>query len=167
MYFTALPADHRCDVCVRDGIHEEVKQRAIEKARDLIEQLAGIEGPQIKQTPKIATIAAEIVLHFGSEKDFVAAAMQDFRKARENRPGSPGVMQNWVSFMKIIAEANKHDREDELANMTLEQVRQEQKRLAFEMFLKAMADETKSAILMQFLETVGVQKSEVVPTLIP
>ena len=113
--------------------------------------------------PSLSQLAAKIVSRFGGLDGFVDSWFGQFKTALETRPGAVSNLQHFNQIAKIISEAQKHEREDELANMTMEQIEQEQRRLMMMDLIQSLGEEAKGELSRKILGIVGSKNQEPLP----
>lgn len=156
--------DFVCFECIEKREEERRIEKDLEDAKLLMEKALKIKNagsPDVM--PSLSQLAAKIVSRFGGLDGFVDSWFDQFKTALEARPGAVSNLQHFNQIAKIISEAQKHEREDELANMTMEQIEQEQRRLMMMDLIQSLGEEAKGELSRKILGIVGSKNQEPLP----
>lgn len=156
--------DFVCFECIEKREEERRIEKDLEDAKLLMEKALKIKNagsPDVM--PSLSQLAAKIVSRFGGLDGFVDSWFDQFKTALESRPGAVSNLQHFNQIAKIISEAQKHEREDELANMTMEQIEQEQRRLMMMDLIQSLGEEAKGELSRKILGIVGSKNQEPLP----
>jgi hypothetical protein len=152
---------YECNECVR---REQLRREAIgeiAQARTLMTELMGVaEADKVSTAPKLDEICGGIVDKFGGPQAFVAKWYEQFTVALNTSPGSTRNLQHFIGIFRLISEANKHKREDDVSRMTSEQIQNEQKRLLLETLLEAASDDKRKEVASRLFAELGLSNAE-------
>jgi hypothetical protein len=154
--------DYTCKECKELKEIRRTTIGEIAQAKELMGQLmTGVGDGTAKSAPKLDEICGLIVDKFGGPDAFVNRWHEQFTVALNNNPGSTKNLQHFVAVFRLISEANKNKRDDDVSRMTGEQIQQEQKRLLLETLLEAAGDDKRKEIAAKLFENLGLTHKEI------
>ena len=153
-----------CKHCRELEKKEAIAKKEIEQARALMSEALAISdiGPN-SRSPTLDEVCGRIVAKFGGLDRFVDTWYEQFHTALITRPGAVSNLQHFSQLMRLIGEAQKGKREDELASMTIQQIEQEQKRLTLDLLLQNLGDMAKQDAAGKIMDLFGLRGREAIP----
>lgn len=154
--------DYVCAECKKREKYRREVTGEIAQAKALMNQLVSDTGSvRSSSAPKLDEMCGEIVDMFGGANKFVARWYEQFNLSLINSPGATRNLQHFLGIFRLISEANKHKREDDVTRMTAEQIESEQKRLLLETLLEAASDEKRKEVATKLFAQLGLTSEEI------
>ena len=110
---------------------------------------------------KLESFLAELVYDFGGMRLFVKCWADQLKQAIERNPGSIRVLDHFPRIAKLVLDCNKLQHQEDLLDLSDEQLRFQKEQALLEMLNSAAVDPHRRQLLVQLLRSGGVKLSEI------
>lgn len=136
---------------------QELKARMCQKFTDGLEDAASGRMP----LEHIRDVMAELFYDFGGMRVFVKCWSDQLKAAFEKNPGSATNLRAAGAIAKLVMDCNKLQHQENLMDLTDEQLRFEKDMALLEMLNTAAVDPRRKRLLVELMRVNGIQLSEI------
>lgn len=159
MFFSHLPHDQRCDVCIPTAISRQCVEKQLVQVRKDSNDLATLLT-QSAALPRIDQVLVEFIRRYGGLPLFVELMVQDLKELEKSHKGTFSLYDRKMSFLKLIKESTKMLDDRDIADMTDEQLAQERELMKAKIWLEMNQDKVAMELASRTLVAHGLPNDD-------